>query len=32
MLNVVWQAYALGCLALLVGFFVHRVVAKALLA
>lgn len=26
-----WQAYALGCLALLAGFFVHRVLAKAML-
>lgn len=26
-----WQAYALGCLTLLVGFFIHRGVSKALL-
>lgn len=25
-----WQAYALGCVALPVGFFVHRLVTKAL--
>jgi len=25
-----WQAYALGCAALPVGFFIHRAVAKAL--
>ena len=27
-----WQAYALGCAALPLGFFVHRVVTKALFA
>jgi hypothetical protein len=27
-----WQAYALGCAALPVGFFVHRAVARLLLA
>lgn len=27
-----WQAYALGCLALPVGFFLHRAVTKALFA
>ena len=27
-----WQAYALGCLALPVGFLVHRAVARALFA
>ena len=27
-----WQAYALGCLALPVGYFVHRVVARTLFA
>ena len=26
-----WQAYGLGCLALPVGYFVHRAVARALL-
>lgn len=26
-----WQAYGLGCLALPIGFFVHRAVARALL-
>ena len=27
-----WQAYALGCLALPIGFFVHRAVTRALFA
>ena len=27
-----WQAYALGCAALPVGFFVHRMITRALLA
>jgi hypothetical protein len=27
-----WQAYTLGCAALPIGFFIHRALAKALLA